>query len=67
MIAGANVWTMERLKCTFMGTSFASAIMLRRSLLGDLTFLPHVISERGSPALISQYQIPNFPFTNNTA
>ena len=33
MIAGANVRSMEGLKYTFMGLSFASADMFRRSLI----------------------------------
>ena len=32
MIAEANVRSMEGLKCTFMGFSFSSADMFRRSL-----------------------------------
>ena len=50
MIAEANVRSMERLKCTFMALSFASADTFRRSLIDNRTLLPHVMSKRGGPA-----------------
>ncbi|MDP3851648.1 MAG: hypothetical protein Q8Q59_14170 [Luteolibacter sp.] len=52
MIAEANVRSMEGLKCTLMGLSFASADTFRRSLIENRTLLPHVMSKRGGPGVL---------------
>ncbi len=45
MIAGANVRSMEGLKCSFMGFSFSSADAFRRSLIMNGMFLPHGVTK----------------------